>query len=353
MATILVINTGSTSTKIAVFENKKKCFEHSIVHNEKAFASCAELADQCPLRSADIAALLRVEGYGETKFDAVAARGGTFGFAKGGGYLVDEKLKEACRHPVTNHASNLSALIADDFASRSGCSAYIYDAVCTKELWPIAEFTGLKDVQRRPFSHVLNTRATARQLAEEQGKKYEDMNFIVAHMGGGFSINLHIGGRIVDLCCDDEGPMSPERAGKLNGKSYVDICFSGKYDKKSVMRLINGQGGLVSHLCTNSMIKVDKMIDSGNTYADEILSVMAYQTAKEIGALACAADGKVDSIVLTGGCAYSKHLTNRITKHVQWIAPVTMKPGAMEMEALAAGVLRILNGEESYHIFGK
>ena len=224
MKRILVINTGSTSTKIAVFEDQTKCMEQNIVHSVEALRQCADLNAQLPLRQQAILAALQAGGQDPAGFDAIAARGGTFGMVQGGAYLVDEALLAACRAPVTSHASNLSAILAAAFAETSGCNAYIYDAVCVNEVENIARMTGLKEIRRRPFSHVLNTRATARDVAASLGRRYEDMVLIVAHLGGGISINLHRNGRIIDLCSDDEGPMSPERAGKLNGKSYVDLC---------------------------------------------------------------------------------------------------------------------------------
>ncbi len=350
---ILVINTGSTSTKLAVFHGGEKLLDENINHPVEELAECKTLLDQYPLRREAIAACLKEHGLDTLKYDAVAARGGTFGTAKGGAYLVEENLLEACRHPVTNHPSNLSAIIAREFADASGCEAYIYDAVCTNEVEDIARVTGLADVKRRPFSHVLNTRATARDVAASMGRKYEELNFIVAHLGGGISINLHRKGRIIDLCSDDEGPMSPERAGKLNGKSYVDMCYSGRWSKAEMMKRIKGAGGLVSHLNTSSLIEVEAMIDAGDEHADFILSAMAYQIAKEIGALATVVAGEVDGIILTGGCAYSKRLTERVSARVSFLAPVTVVPGAKEMEALCEGVTRVLDGVEGYHIYGK
>lgn len=353
MKKILVINTGSTSTKIAVFEDEKKLLDENIEHTADVLKLCPELNDQIPVRKAAIESVLQNNGLDNAKYDAVAARGGTFGYAMGGAYLVEENLLEACRHPITSHPSNLSAIIADDIARSVGCKAYIYDAVCVNETQDIARMTGLADVKRRPFSHVLNTRATARDVAAAQGKEYESMTFIVAHLGGGVSINLHKNGKIIDLCSDDEGPMSPERAGKLNGKAYVDLCYSGQYTKAEMMRHIKGRGGLVSHLGTSSLIEVEKMITSGDEHAKFVLEAMAYQIAKEIGALATVVCGKVDSIILTGGCAYSEILTTLIAKSVDFLAPVTVVPGAKEMEALAEGITRVLNGAEKYHIYHK
>ena len=353
MERILVINTGSTSTKIAVYEDRVSVFDTNINHPVDELKQCPAMLDQYPLRQKAIQDCLEQRHLTDAGFSAIAARGGTFGYAKGGAYLVEENLLAACRDPVTNHPSNLSAIIAHDMAEEFGCQAYIYDAVCVNEVEDIARMTGLKEIKRRPFSHVLNTRATARDVAAGLGRPYEELNLIVAHLGGGISINLHRKGRIVDLCCDDDGPMSPERAGKLNGKAYVDLCFSGEYTKAQMMTHIKGQGGLVSHLGTSSLIEVEERIRAGDSYADFVLEAMAYQIAKEIGALATVVCGQVDGIILTGGCAYSKLLTERITKRVSFLAPVTVVPGAKEMQALCDGVSRVLNGTEGFHIYGK
>lgn len=353
MYKILVVNTGSTSTKIAVFDKGKNVFEENIEHPVEQLKVCQTMLDQYPLRYEAIVRRLEERDLLTGGFDAVAARGGTFGYAKGGAYLVEENLLEACRCPVTNHPSNLSALIAHEIAQSCGCKAYIYDPVCVNEVDDIARVTGLADVKRRPFSHVLNTRATARDVAAAMGRPYEELNLIVAHLGGGTSINLHRHGRIVDLCSDDDGPMSPERAGKLNGKSYVDLCFSGKYSKDEMMKRIKGLGGLVSHLGTSSLIEVEQRIKSGDSHASFILDAMAYQIAKEIGALATAVCGAVDGVILTGGCAHSTLLTERVKQRVEFIAPVTIVPGAKEMEALYQGISRVLDHAENYRIYGK
>lgn len=353
MHRILVINTGSTSTKLAVFEGGRAVFDENLEHPVAQLKACPTMLDQYPLRLEAIRNRLEEHGLLRGGFDAVAARGGTFGMARGGAYLVEEKLLAACRKPVTDHPSNLSAIIAHDFAAQFGCNAYIYDAVCVNETEDIARVTGLKEIKRRPFSHVLNTRATARDVAASMGRSYEELNLIAAHLGGGISINLHRHGRIVDLVSDDEGPMSPERAGGMNGKSYVDLCYSGKYTKAEMMRHIKGEGGLVSHLGTSSLIEVCERIEKGDAYANFILDAMACQIGKGIGGLATVVCGQLDGIILTGGCAYSRLLTERITAHVGFLAPVFVVPGAKEMEALCEGVTRVLDGQESARIYGE
>ena len=350
---IFVINTGSTSTKIALFDGEAEAYSRTISHPAGELRSFAALADQMPFRRAAIAGALEADGVALEGIDAVAARGGTFGYARGGAYLVEENLLEACRHPVTNHPSNLSAILGYEFARELGCSAYIYDAVCVNEVRDLARVTGLHDVLRRPFSHVLNTRAVARARAAELGRRYEEMNFVVAHLGGGISINVHDHGRIVDLVCDDEGPMSPERAGRLNGKALVELCFSGEYDKAAMMRRIRGAGGLVDHLGTSDLREVEQRIAQGDERAAFVLSAMSYQIAKDIAALSAVVKGRVDQIILTGGGAYCERLTAPVREQVSWIAPVAVVPGAIEMEALARGVGRALDGMEDIHIYQK
>lgn len=349
---IFVINTGSTSTKLAFFEGGQEAWHADVTHQAAELQKYPALLDQLPYRKAAIDAALQKGGVDLAGLIAVAARGGTFGFAKGGAYLVEESLMNACRNPITNHPSNLSALLAHEIAAQHGCKAFIYDAVCTNEVTDTARMTGLKDVKRRPFSHVLNTRAVAREIAEKAGKRYEDCNFIVAHLGGGISINVHDHGRIVDLLSDDEGPMSPERAGRLNGKSYIDLCFSGKYDKAGMMRRIKGAGGLVDHLGTSDLREVERRIASGDEAAAKVFDAMAYQIAKGISSLVAVVSGKVDYVILTGGCAHSELLTGKIVPRVQYLAPVVVRPGAIEMEALARGVTRVLDGAEEAKIWG-
>lgn len=353
MYKILVINTGSTSTKISVFEGDVEMYSSEVSHAQEELNQCETLNDQLPYRAKTIRDDLKANGIKLDGLSAVAARGGTFGSVKGGAYIVDANLLDACRHPKTNHASNLSAIIAYKFAEEYGCDAYIYDAVCTNEVCDIARVTGLHDVKRKPNSHVLNTRACAIELARQQGKAYEDMTTIVAHMGGGLSLNVHKDGRIIDVVSDDEGPMSPERAGKINSSFVINMCYSGEYDKKAMMKRVKGKGGLLDHLGSSDMRVIDKMIEEGDEHAAFIVQAMAYQVAKDIAGLASVVKGNVDAIILTGGCAYDDYLTSHITERVNWIAPVTVMKGAMEMEALAKGISRVLDKKEDYSVYEK
>ena len=350
---IFVINTGSTSTKISIFQGEDELYRREITHLTEELKEFDSLSGQLPYRREAIAAALQEDGVDLAGLAAVAARGGTFGYAQGGAYLVEENLLDACRHPITNHPSNLSAILGYDFARQAGCNAYIYDAVCVNEVTELARVTGLKDVKRRPFSHVLNTRSVAREQAAKLGKTYEELNFIVAHLGGGISINVHTGGRIVDLVCDDEGPMSPERAGRLNGKALIDLCFSGEYDKKAIMKRIKGAGGLVDHLGASDLREVERRVAEGDGHAAFVLEAMGYQISNDIAALSAVVYGKVVQFILTGGAAHCKGLVEPIQTRVGYLAPVVVVPGAMEMLALARGVIRVLDGTEQARIFHK
>lgn len=351
MEKILVINTGSTSTKLAVFDGDDCLFDTNVAHSAEQLAECKTVYDQYPMRKAMILEALSAAEISLSELSAIAARGGTFGIAKGGAYLVEENLLKACRNPVTNHPSNLSAIIAADIAESCGIKAYIYDAVCVNEVTDMARVTGLHDIKRRPFSHTLNTRAVARSVAETMDRQYENLNVICAHLGGGISVSLHSHGRIIDLISDDEGPMSPERAGGMNGQSYVNLCYSGEYTKAEMMRRIKGRGGLIDHLGTADLIEVERRIDAGDEHALFIFESMAYQISKGISSLAAVVYGDVDCIILTGGAAHSDRLTDDIRRRVSYLAPVAVVPGGREMEALAEGIIRVLRGEETAKIY--
>jgi len=329
-----------------VYENKMEIFSKDITHSAEQLSQCKTLLDQYPMRKEMILQALKLAKIDVQSFNAVAARGGTFGKGvQGGAYLVDATLLEACRHPMTNHPSNLAALIAHDIAAECHVNAYIYDAVCVNETKLIASFTGLKGMKRKANSHVLNTRAVCRKVANEVGKSYEQINFIAAHLGGGISINIHEQGRIIDVISDDEGPMSPERSGGLNALKLVDLCYSGKYTQEQMKKMLKGNGGLISHLGTNSAIEVEDRIRQGDSYAKEVFEAMAYQIAKGIGALATTVSGKIDYVIITGGIAHSNMLTELIKKRVEFIAPVKILAGSMEMEALADGISDVLTGK--------
>lgn len=345
---ILAINPGSTSTKVALYENENRIFSDCIEHAAGELNSYDEILDQMGIRTKAVYSILSKHAVELSELSAVAGRGGLLPNMTGGGYLVTETMIDAIYDgEVSPHASNLGALLASEIAMPLGINAYIYDAVTADEFPDIAAVTGMPDVRRRSMCHVLNMKATARKLAAKYGRKYEDLRLIVAHLGGGISISIHEGGRIVDAIGDDGGPFAPERSGSVPLFYIIDMCYSGKYNKKEMARKVRGQGGLKAHFGTADCREIEKMIEEGNEQAKLVYEAMAYQIAKGIGEMAPCLRGEIDYIILTGGLAYSKMLTNMVAERVNFIAPVEIIPGEDEMEALALGVLRILRGEET------
>ena len=344
---ILAINPGSTSTKIAVYDNEKEVFSKNIEHATEELNRFAELIDQFDYRKDIIRESLMAANIDVSNLSAVVGRGGIIKNLTTGGYVVNEIMKnELANNPVFIHASNLGGLIAESFAKPLGIPAYIYDAVTSNELLPVAKVTGFKEVERESFCHVLNSRAMSRKLAENQGKKYEDMNYVVAHMGGGVSISAHQHGRIIDSVSDDAGPFSPDRSGSLNLIYVVDMCYSGKYTKKEMLKKIRGEGGLKSLIGTHDCREIEKKIIAGDEYAKLVYEAQALQIAKGIGIMLASFEEKIDAVILTGGMAYSTMLTDMIKKRIERLVPVEVLAGENEMEALAFGGLRILKGEE-------
>ncbi|WP_042679301.1 butyrate kinase [Anaerosalibacter massiliensis] len=345
---ILAINPGSTSTKIALYDNENEVFTETLEHPIDKIEKYDKTIDQFEMRKDLIISFLKENRYNIGNLSAVVGRGGMLPTVKSGAYIVNETMLDVLSNrPVMEHASNLGAPIAYEIAKIAGVKAYIYDSVRTDELKDIARISGMPDIPRTSTCHVLNTRATAIKVAKKYGKKYQDMNFVIAHLGGGISLNVHEKGRIVDIISDDEGPFSPERAGRVPCRELIDLCFSGKYDKKTMQRKLRGNGGLKAYLNTVDAREVEKMIKNGDEKAKIIYESMAYQVAKGIGELATVIDGKVDVIILTGGIAYSDMMVSWIKKRVEFIAPVEIVPGENEMESLAYGTLRVLKGEEA------
>lgn len=344
---ILAINPGSTSTKIALYENEKEIFCKTLDHPAEEVEKYNKVADQFDMRKEIVLSFLKDNGYEVTELSAVVGRGGMVPSVKSGAYKVNELMADRLKNkPVVEHASNLGALIAYEIANSIGVSAYIYDSVRVDELNDIARISGMPEIPRTSTSHALNSRAMAMKVAKKQGKKYSDMNFVVAHLGGGISVSVHEKGRMVDILADDEGPFSPERAGKVPCNSLIELCYSGDFDKNTMKKKLRGNGGLKAYLNTVDVREVLKMIEDGDENAKLILEAMTYQVAKGIGELATVVEGKVDAIVITGGIAYSEVITSSIKKRVEFIAPVEIMPGENEMESLALGTLRVLNGEE-------
>ncbi len=348
MFKILVINPGSTSTKIALYEDEKPLFTESIEHDGDELGKFNKITDQFDYRKGLVVDTLKSKGYSVEELSAVIGRGGLVSNLKTGGYLVDSKLAEALQSEETPaHASNLGGLIAKSIAEPVGLPALIYDAVTSGELSEIARITGIPNVIRQSYCHALNSRATAIKYSKSMGKKYEDMKFLVAHLGGGVSISAHKGGKIIDSLSDDDGQFSPERSGSVPLLNVIDLCYSGKYSKDEMKKMIRGKGGMYAHLGTSDCRVIEKRIDEGDEKAKIVFEAQAYQIAKGIGVLAPIMKGQVDAIILTGGVAHSKRLTDMITEYVEFIAPVKVWPGENEMEALALGALRILRKEEA------
>lgn len=344
---ILAINPGSTSTKIALYENEQEILVKTLDHPAEEIDKFEKVVDQFQMRKDVVLAFLKDNGFDVNKLDAVVGRGGMLPPVKSGAYRVNDLMVDRLKNrPLVEHASNLGALIAHEIASSIGKDAYIYDSVKVDELTPEARISGMPLLPRTSTSHVLNSRAMAIKTAKKMGKNYTEMNFVVAHMGGGVSLSVYEKGRLTDIISDDEGPFSPERSGRVNLRPFMEMCFSGKYDKKTVGKMISGNGGLKGYLGTTDAREVEKMIHEGNDEAALVYRAMAYQIAKGIGELSTVLKGQVDAIVLTGGIAYSKMMTDMIRERVEFIAPVEIMAGENEMESLSLGTLRVLRNEE-------
>lgn len=345
---VLAINPGSTSTKIALYEEETKIFEKSLSHSAKELEEFDDVLDQFEFREKIILSVLEEENIDINELSAVVGRGGMLPNMEAGGYAVNKDMLDTFRDDnlVTPHASNLGALLSYKIAEPLGIPSYIYDAVTSDELQEIAKITGLPQIRKQSISHVLNAKAVSRKVAKKYGKKYEEMSFLVAHLGGGISISLHHEGKIIDCIRDDEGPFSPERVGSIPMLDLVDICYSGEFTKKEVVKLFRGNGGIKAYLGTQDMRDVEAMVEAGDEQAKILFEAEAYQISKGLGSLAPVLNGVFDCIILTGGMAYSKMLTNMISERVKFIAPIEIVPGEDEMEALAFGALRLLKGDE-------
>lgn len=354
MERILVINPGSTSTKIGIFEEEKPLFIEVLRHNSEEIKNFKRIFDQYEFRKNVVLDFLKNKNIPLKSLTCVVGRGGLIKPVKSGTYIVNEKmiedLKEAKRG---EHASNLGAIIAYEIAKPLGIPAFIVDPVVVDEMDDVARISGLNGIERKSIFHALNQKAVARRAAKDLGKKYEEVNLIVAHLGGGISVGAHKKGRVVDVnnALNGDGPFAPERAGGLPTQDLVELCFSGKYTLDEMKKKLAGEGGLVSHLGTNDAREVEKRIESGDSYSKLVYEAMAYQVSKTIGEMAAVLKGEIDAIVLTGGIAYSEMLTNLIKERVSFLGKVLIYPGEDEMEALALGALRVLRKEEEPKIY--
>ena len=346
---ILAINPGSTSTKIAVFDEETVIFEKNIEHNVNELSAFKRITDQFQLRKDLIIAELESHNIMFSEIKAVVGRGGLIKPIESGVYAINEKMLEDLKSGIMGeHASNLGGLIAYDIASElSGVQAFIVDPVVVDEMCEVARISGHPEIKRRSIFHALNHKAVARHYAASIGKQYENLNLIIAHLGGGASVGAHCNGKVIDVnnALNGDGPFSPERAGGLPAGQLTELCFSGKYTHSEIKSMITGKGGMVAYLGTNSFKEVCKMASNGDSEAKLILDAFVYQVAKDIGAMAAVLKGNVDAIILTGGMTYNDAMTNSITQMVNFIANVVVYPGEDEMKALAFNALQVLNNK--------
>lgn len=349
---ILVLNTGSTSTKMAVYKDREKVLQKEYIHTKQFLEKYPYMSDQLPMRQQIAEEFAMSDAKDFAPFDAIVARGGILSPIHSGGYEINYEMVDYLLNVCEEeHASNVAACIAYELSKMLPIPhAYIYDGISTDELEPIARISGIKEMPRVSVTHALNMRATAHKAAGDIGKKYNECTFIIAHLGGGISMTLHKNGRVIDVVGDDEGPFSPERSG---GQQLVQLIkYMNKRDSmKAKLRVIRGDSGLFSYFGTSDAREVEKLINDGDEHAKLVYDAMAYQIAKSIATLATVVEGKVDCIALTGGLAYSKMLTEQVAKRTNFIAPMRLYPGENEMESLAFGAYRILSGEERARTF--
>ncbi len=350
---ILAINPGSTSTKIAVYKNEDQLFTTSISHTPEELAGFKSVNEQFEWRKGLILKNLAENNIDMKKLSAVVGRGGVISPIESGVYEVNDDLIHDLLNARMQHASNLGGLLARDIADSIGVKSYLADPVVVDEMMPYARISGVPELPRESIFHALNQKAVARLFAKESDKKYEDLNLVVCHMGGGCTVSAHRRGRVIDTtnALDGCGPISPERSGSLPPGPLIRLCFSGKYTEEELLKLVHGKGGLYAHLGTTSVPEALDRIMAHDLHAMLILRAMCYSIAKEIGAMSVALKGDVDAILLTGGIAHSKRVTDFIADHVDSIAPIFVYPGENELKALSENALAVLRGERSVKIY--
>ncbi len=350
---ILAINPGSTSTKAALFEDKEMLFDMTLRHTAEELSQFSGITDQLEWRRELIEKALEERGYKVSDLSAVVGRGGLVKPIEGGAYEVNDRLVEDTKHAVREHASNLGALIARAMADEVGIKSYIADPVVVDELADVARVSGHPLFPRTSMFHALNSKAIARAYAADSGKAYETLNLIVVHMGGGVSVSVHKQGRVVDTtnALSGDGCFSPERAGRLEPMALLEVCFSGKYSREEISKMIIGQGGLMAHMQTNSMLDVVNGALAGEEKAKLVFDAFCYNVAKDIGAMSTVVCGKVDAILITGGIAYNEHITASLTERCQSIAPVKIYAGENELGSLAENALHALTGEVAAKVY--
>ncbi|MDR2040575.1 MAG: butyrate kinase [Bacteroidales bacterium] len=347
---ILVINPGSTSTKIAVYNKDEVVFQETIRHSAEEIGRYPTIADQLPFRKKIIMEELEKSGINLSQLQVIIGRGGLIKPVKSGIYRINDAMKKDMVPGFQGqHASNLGGLIADEIAKEcpQKVDAYIADPVVVDELQPCARIAGHPLFERRSVFHALNQKSIARIYAQSVHRSYQEMNLIIAHLGGGVSVAAHYQGSVIDVnqALDGEGPFSPERSGTLPTKQLVDLCFSGQYTHREVSGMLNGKGGMVAYCQSNNVQDLVDKAQSGDEYTRLILDAFCYQVAKDIGAMSVVLKGKTDQIILTGGIAFNHWITDQITAYVSFIAPITIYPGEDEMAALAMNAQLVISGE--------
>lgn len=340
---ILIINPGATSTKLAIYENDRPVWMSGAHHAAAEVAKFHHSTEQYDYRMAFIRKRLADDNI-PVRFDAVIGRGGLLKPLPGGVYLVNEKMKYDLIHAEMDHVCNLGALLADELAQECGCPAYIADPVVVDEMQEVARYTGIPGIERKSVFHALNSKAVSRRYATTIGSRYEDLDLIVAHMGGGISVSAHRHGKVIDVnnALDGEGPFSTERAGTLPAGQLVEMCFSGKYDIRQIKKMIHGRGGLTAYTGTNDMITIARQAEEGEEPHRTALEAMLYTVAKQIGAMHVAMKGHEQAIIITGGIAHSSYCMNHLRPQIEFLAPVIIMPGENEIDSLAYNALGAL-----------
>ncbi len=352
MFRILTINPGSTSTKIALYDDEELVFKENIAHSPEMLSGFRNIGDQYEMRRDAVVKMLGVYSIPLKSLSAVAGRGGMLPPVKAGAYEVNPDMVTALRyHPRMQHASNLGGVIAYEIALPLYIPAYIYDPVTVDEMEPVAKLTGLAEMRREAFGHNLNVRATAIRYAAGLGRPLSELNLVIAHLGGGISIMSMKHGRIVDLVSDEDGPFTPERAGALPLLQLVRWTLKNGPDERAITRKLKTQAGFMSHFGTSDALAIEKRADDGDEHAIAVYDALAYNVSKYIGQLTVPIGRNPDAIILTGGLARSKRLTNAIKERVGFLGPVEVVAGENEMESLAMGALRVLRGEETANVF--
>ena len=346
---LLIINPGSTSTKIGVFQDEKELFQETLRHSSDEIAKYETIFDQMDFRKDIIVNILKEKNFDLNSLSAVVGRGGLLKPMASGTYTVNKKMLEDLKIGVQGqHASNLGGMLANKIAEELNIPSFIVDPVVVDELDNVARVSGVPELPRLSKFHALNQKAVAKRYAKENNVKYEDLNLIVVHMGGGVSVGAHKDGRVIDVnnTLDGEGPFSPERAGTVPVGQLIKMCYSGEFTEKEIYTRIVGKGGYVAYLNTNDARDVLKLMEAGDKNAELYFNAFIYQVSKAIGEMSAVLKGKVDRIILTGGIAYSEKVAEEIRKRIGWISEITVYPGEDELLALAQGALRVLNGEE-------